>query len=201
MARGLVRHALLPGGTGVASLNGSYTTPAAEDHSYQPILATPRSPPAIPVPPPNIQICIAVLWSVQLPKTRRRLLARQTPTAVSPSDRCGRFHRFRAGQIPGRDRGARRWGFHRFRAGQIPGPRPRHRPVGIPPLQGRSNPRPTASAPASGDFTVSGPVKSPDRGLGTGQWGFHRARAGRASSPSRTSSPRSPWRCRPADAP
>jgi hypothetical protein len=44
-----------------------------------------------------------------------------------------------------------RRGFHRVRAGQIPGPRPPHRPLGIPPRQGRSDPttspRPTGIPP------------------------------------------------------
>jgi hypothetical protein len=177
MARGLVRHALLPGGTGVASLNGSYTTPAAEDHS-----------------------CISRYW--RRFGARRRFRCRR-PTSRFASRYCGRYScRKRGGgcsrvrrrprsvpataagdstvsgpvkspaataapaggdstvsgpvKSPDRGLGTGQWGFHRFRAGQIPGPRPRHRPAGISPFQGRSNPRPTASAPASGDSTARG---------------------------------------------
>jgi hypothetical protein len=79
---------------------------------------------------------------------------------------------------PDRGRGTGRWGFHSFWAGEIPGPPPRHRPVGIPQLQGRWNPRTGAAALAGGDSTAFGPVKSPDRRRGTGRWGFHSLRAG-----------------------
>jgi hypothetical protein len=46
-------------------------------------------------------------------------------------------------------------------------------PVGISPLQGRSNPRTEAGTPAGGDFTASGPVGSPDRDRRAGRWGVH----------------------------
>jgi hypothetical protein len=78
-----------------------------------------------------------------------------------------------------------RWGSHRVRAGQIPGPRPKHRPLGIPPRQGRSNPRTAAAAPVGGDSTASRPVRSPDNGRRTARWGFHRVRAGRIRPPHR----------------